>query len=1297
MKRPIFLLMVVVSAASHAEITTDGTLGPSLELSGPDFEIGAELGQQYGNNLFHSFQDFNIHQGESATFSGPESVNNVISRVTGGNPSEINGTLRSTLPQADIYLVNPAGMVFGEHAQLDVPGGFHASAADSVKFSDGAEFHASPSQNSTFTSATPAAFGFTDAPVKVESGKLAVAEGKTLTLSGGALHLRDAELSAPAGSLRLETADGEINLQNSTLSTSGEGGGAVLIRGGRFVLDNSMVSAETQGEIDGQDIQIQVSELTATNGSEIVSTTSGAGKGGAIQIETQRLELNEGVGISVINKGTGAGGNIHVQADSVTLRGKENSSSIISQSAGNGKGGDILIQSKHLHLDLSKNGGIMSFSQSNGAGGDITIQENETVNVHGGGDDNRAMIVALTEGTGQGGNIQITTSELNLQNKGYFGTLTIGLGNGGVLQIDAEYIILSNSLVSGGTDGAGDGGGIILKAQQISLHKSNLTTLSTEKGGRGGEMNIQVENELLLDDSNISSTTFGTSNSGNIIIQAGSVKLKGNHNYVNKEGKIVIVGSGILAHSMEDTTGNAGNLSLSTSRLELQDNARISSNTGGTGMGGMITLRIHGDAILTDSWIEAGTLGKEAGSGNAGSIDIEAENVSLLDGAGITIPTGGSGHGGNLQLKATGKIALLGNEQDTSAISAASASIEDDAGNAGSILLEASELLIEHGGIDASTLGKGQGGSIKIHVNGPVSLRERSVIASNAGYTKNAGASGDIEVIADSLTLAASENGLAGISATTSSPADAGNISIQVTGPVILDGWNAGLLTRANNWGEITPDNPVYQQYLRIVNGVEGSFYSNAEDLGNAGNIRLEAGELNLRNGAAITSTSDGAGQGGQITLRAKGPITLSGHAKHPDYLGVGSYISTDSNSELENAGNGGTIDIQSTVLHVLDGANITADTEGPGQGGNILIHTGELLISGETFLDSPIAVDPVRQSIITTLSFGHTPQSGKAGDIEIQADTIRLETGGEINAQTQGIGNGAGGNIKIRASGSLTLAGEGNDADESSIGTAALGEGDNAGNAGSIEIQAAELHIEKGARIVASTQSRGAGGDVRVDVAGTLRMSGESSDGYGSAIQSNSLVLVNAGQAGDLTVSAGRIELADKGGISARTEGADGGNIRIETPGYVYLSNDSRINTSVKAAQGNGGNITLLPEFIILDNSDIIAHAYKGQGGNIHITTNSVFRLPPEQESVIDASSQLGIDGQIVITAPDVDLTSALFNPAINFLEATPMQACRSRDLKDLCRFTVRRHAISPSPTALRTLNAIARQEKDE
>lgn len=164
-------------------IKLDGTLGSSgkLDLPGPSYEIKAEFGKQAGANLFHSFEQFNLHAGENATFSGPDSVRNIISRVTGGNASWIDGRLVSTIPGADFYLLNPSGLMFGTNASLDLSGSFHISTADYLKTGDNERFYALPPSDEILSAASPESFGFLNehpAKISVEGSYLNVGEEK---------------------------------------------------------------------------------------------------------------------------------------------------------------------------------------------------------------------------------------------------------------------------------------------------------------------------------------------------------------------------------------------------------------------------------------------------------------------------------------------------------------------------------------------------------------------------------------------------------------------------------------------------------------------------------------------------------------------------------------------------------------------------------------------------------------------------------------------------------------------------------------------------------------------------------------------------------------------------------------------------------------------------------------------------------------------------------------------------------------------------------------------------------------
>ena len=207
------LAAAMLQGAAAQNITIDGHLSPAQTLVGPSYAITANLGKQVGGNLFHSFGKFGLASSESATFSGPATVSNVIGRVTGGAQSNIDGKIASTITGASLYLINPSGIVFGPNATVDVSGGFHASTADYLRMSDGAKFQATNPDTSTLSAASPAAFGFLTAqPAKitVNGSSFGVPSRQTLGLVGGPVSIKGGILSAPAGTIHVTSAAGTV-------------------------------------------------------------------------------------------------------------------------------------------------------------------------------------------------------------------------------------------------------------------------------------------------------------------------------------------------------------------------------------------------------------------------------------------------------------------------------------------------------------------------------------------------------------------------------------------------------------------------------------------------------------------------------------------------------------------------------------------------------------------------------------------------------------------------------------------------------------------------------------------------------------------------------------------------------------------------------------------------------------------------------------------------------------------------------------------------------------------------------
>ncbi|MBE9562310.1 MAG: S-layer family protein, partial [Proteobacteria bacterium] len=169
----------------------------------------------------------------------------------------------------------------------------------------------------------------------------------------------------------------------------------------------------------------------------------------------------------------------------------------------------------------------------------------------------------------------------------------------------------------------------------------------------------------------------------------------------------------------------------------------------------------------------------------------------------------------------------------------------------------------------------------------------------------------------------------------------------------------------------------------------------------------------------------------------------------------------------------------------------------------------------------------------------------------------------------------------------------------------------------------------------------------------------------------------VKGGNAGAITIAANdAIRLFNNSTITTEAASSGGGSINIDSPGFIFLQ-DSKITTSVLEGAGAGGDMNLNPKFIVLDNANIIARAHEGHGGNININATGIYRFPPESASSIDASSKLGVDGEVVVNAPDMNMEGFLVILSDDVVDASSLiqKPCRMRGSS----FTVQKINGSP------------------
>lgn len=472
---------------------------PAGELSGPNFVIPDTAGQTRGNNLFHSFSQFNLSEGEGATFTGPSNIKNIIARVTGGTASMIDGTIDTTgMPNANFFFINPFGVTFGPHASVNVGGSLAVTTADYIKLADGGRFDARTPANDILTAAPVSAFGFLGpvaAPVAIqgpggvkpnEPNLAVVPAGQTLAIIAGDIQVANMGLGAPAGRVALVSvaSAGEVGLNldertspvdvtafsqfgNISLSdysgidVSGAGAGLILVRAGNLTLDDSFFVAESHDQHGlGVDILVQ-GALALVNRGVITTTAFGAGNGGDVFLTADSIRLAGGgsrIVATTFSDATGNGGNVVIQANTFEMGGQ---STIQMSNAGSGRGGNLTITAGSVVLDAELFAAQIDSTTFNGPAGSITINA-DTVRVA-----NGAGISSYTYGWSDGGNITIHAHELDIVNGGLIAVSTYQSGAGGKIAITADAVHLD------GQDGYFGETGIGAKS-------------SNDNGGRGG-------------------------------------------------------------------------------------------------------------------------------------------------------------------------------------------------------------------------------------------------------------------------------------------------------------------------------------------------------------------------------------------------------------------------------------------------------------------------------------------------------------------------------------------------------------------------------------------------------------------------------------------------------------------------------------------------------------------------------------------------------------------------------------------------------------------------------------------
>ncbi len=1259
------LCLTLVSAAANsagpAGIKLDGTLGgTAAALTGPNYNITQSLGRLSGGNLFFSFQYFNVATGETALFTTSSAgIANVISRVTGGYASSIDGTIRlqAASGRPDFFLINPSGVTFTSNAVVDVPAAFYVSTADYLKFPDG-NFYVDPGKVSTLSAAAPEAFGFLGgarAPVAVLGGRLTggsngvgdfdITAGDVTIDGGGAQNgiyessgeIRIAAVGNAAAEVPLSgpysASDGSVTIRNGGLLWS-EGVGAtpgagVSISAGSLLIDGAGAPNFT-GVVAGDlgapgpiDVTI-ANDAQIVNGGLIYSANSFAGAAAKVSLSAGTLTIDGAnaagtTGIESDALGNGAGADVQVSVKGqATIMG---TGGIFTTTAGQGNAGDMVLSAGALSINATEptqNPGLQSFTTGTGNAGAITVDVSGNVSLTG-----SAGILSYTEASGNAGAVSVQALGTLSMGGGsqIFSNNYSGSGNGGDVLVTGSALTIDAQASSGTTcictttETAGSGGSVTVRVGSLSIEGANsnlgFTGIETvaDGAGSGGALRLEVVGQATISNGGfIYSGTSGQGNAGNIAVSAGNLLLQdvGNGN----------INTGIASNTFgAGASGsvqiNSGALMLSapagTNPLATPVGISSSPESGSSGNGGNVTVDIAGPVSLNGPTVISTST---YSTGAAGQVSIDAQGaVSLLGGGLISSESfaAGAGNAGSVTLNA----AALDIEGRGSAFETGVAADTSGTGSAGDVTVHVGTLSIDGGSgtgeadIEAFTNGSGAGGQIQIMVARNATIADGGLIYTNAYAQGNAGS---ITLSAGNLTIDAHPNGsnyATGISADTYGPGNAGSIQI-----------SSGSLTVSSYSGSLLP-------IVISSDALAGS-------TGNAGAVNIFVdGDMLFTGNSSVSSNSYSSGNAGRVNVNAAGSISLLD----------GAYISSIANAATGNAGD---ISVAASALNIEGTSTgltgISTESYGTGNSGSIQVHVGSLLIEGGTAaaIDSEvfpegtggvggaagsIIVDVAGSAIlqngskISTTSYG----SGPAGDVSISAGTLLLGGGSVRSIISSGARAGSGGqpgNVSIDA-GTLEVLSNGsiNIADNATI-----------ANPGSVKptqisITAGQIDLNDGLITAASTGNVAASA---IDIS------------YSSALR------------------------MDPSTISTSSQDGNGGPITITGQGPLLMGHSSITTSVLGATNGNGGDISIDVPVIALDTGFIQANTFApvASGGTIRIDAQAL--VPSEQSfilggnalsfdsaaqglNVVQAAAPDGLSGTLSVTVPTLDLGNAL------------------------------------------------------
>jgi filamentous hemagglutinin family protein len=1145
-----------------AQIAPDDTLGAESSVVTPTTINGIPSdrisgGAIRGANLFHSFEKFSVPTGSAAYFNNALDIQNIISRVTGESISNIDGLLRSN-GTANLFLLNPNGIIFGPNASLNIGGSFLASTASTINFADGTQFSATAHPTTPLlTVSVPIGLQYEGNAGSIrnqsqatnsssETVGLQVPPSKTLALVGGNVSLDGGNLQAPGGRVELGGVSGAGTLRLSVDR------------------DNLGLSFPVGG---------QIADVFLTNGADVYVSDSG---GGSIAINARNLNV---LGGSKLRAGIASGlGSVDAQAGDITLNAQQAitiannsliSNAVLPRAVGNS--GDINI--KTGSFSVTEGAFLTASTFGQGDAGSVTIQASDTVSFDREGSNgfSSSAFSRVEQGAvGKGGDINIRTRSLSVTNGAFLDASTSGQGDAGRVFVqanDAVYLAGNDANIFSNVKagGVGNGGEIRIKAGSLSLINGAQIQTLVRQADEDGKL------------------AAGQGNAGNVNIDVSdTVTIAG----VNSSNGFP---SKVTNQVESGASGNGGTISITAGSLSITDGARLSASTFGQGNAGDILIDARDQVSLNNG----ASIRNNGEQGDGGDIPITTRVLLVDNGALLGTYTSGQGDAGDVLIDAQDRVSL-DNGVITNQVG------KRATGNGGDIRISTGSLTATNIGLlQAFTIGRGNAGSIIIKArdlvvfqgaseDGP--LRSGAVSIAGDGA---AGSGGNVEITTRSVAII----DRASVSASTKGQGNAGNVIIHALENISLDNSST------------------------IFSAVE----KNAE--GRGGNINITTGSLSLTNGGQLDASTFGQNNSGNIIVTARDTISLDGIS--PNKAENASTIFTEVFKDAQ--GDGGNIQISTGSLLVTNEGQLDAKTRGRGNAGNIFI------TARDTVLFDGTSVTGKRSA--RALSRVDQGAEGSGGNIEITTGSLTLNNGAQLLANT--LGKGDAGSVIVNARDSVTFDGSRTDTDGQSPSAAfsSVDEG-GVGNGGNVQIAARSLSVTNGARL--SAESRG------------------------------------QGDAGSLEVMADSIRLSNQASLIANTT-AGQGNIILRS-GDLVLRRGSNITTNATGT-GTGGNITIDTGVLAaLENSDISANAQDARGGRVIIDAQGIFgtdfreNLTPQSD--ITASSKLGpqFSGTVEINTPDVDPSQGLVTLPAELVDASGVIAsgCGSGGRQGESRFIV-------------------------